>query len=221
MSIVNKEVIGILSLKVGNVKAVQGAIRRIGYKSIEVKDIYDLRKVSRLIIPGVGAMPELVGALQTNNMMEEIRSYSTYNKILGICLGFQALYSYSYEGQCKCLGLLDGEVLPISNKCRVGTNVGFMEIKKFENNKDTRDIGSNSVISNDMQSLRTKKSKMYYFVHSYYVPVNGSTSYSACIEQNLEITAIASNGQNVYGTQFHPELSHEWGRALIKRFMNI
>jgi glutamine amidotransferase len=57
----------------------------------------------------------------------------------------------------------------------------------------------------------------FYFLHSYYFApckpddVLGSTDYNGNF-------ASAVRSGNVFGTQFHPEKSHQWGIVLLKNF---
>ena len=84
--------IGILSLGIGNVKAVHGALRRLGKGALEVSTPNDLKGVTHLIIPGVGAMPAMMRRIKEAKLLEELRIFSRYEKILGICLGFHTVF---------------------------------------------------------------------------------------------------------------------------------
>ncbi len=62
-------------------------------------------------------------------MVSEIRAFGNYGKVLGICLGFQSLYSYSYEGDCECLGFLEGEVRAFREESRESLgNTGLSDV---------------------------------------------------------------------------------------------
>ena len=67
--------------------------------------------------------------------------------VLGICLGMQLMCNFSKEGNIKCLGIFNEDV------------------KLFEPELKVPHIGWNTANNN-----------WYYFVHSYYVPVNEYTT---------------------------------------------
>jgi glutamine amidotransferase len=212
--------VGILSLGIGNIAAVHASLRRICVKSINVSSPHDLRKISHLIIPGVGAMGEFMARVNAFGLANEIRAFAGYGKVLGICLGFQSLYSYSDEGSCECLALLDGEVKSLRQYASVKTNVGYLPLVKNEDSFTSSDIVPGSPLQSQCVA-NVKLNNEYYFTHSYFAPVAKQSIYLAQLTPSLTITAVASNGENVFGTQFHPELSHAIGRTLIARFLSI
>ena len=80
-------------------------------------------------------------------------------------------------------------------------NIGWSKINILEENK---------IIKHDLSS------KEFYFLHNFYIKKNKS---SVAI-LNSNISAVI-NQDNIYGTQFHPENSHEQGVELLKNFTNI
>ena len=64
------------------------------------------------------------------------------------------------------------------------------------------------------------KDALYYFVHSYHFNCNDTNDILARTIYDYPFTsAIQKN--NIYGTQFHPEKSHDWGQKLINNFINL
>ena len=60
----------------------------------------------------------------------------------------------------------------------------------------------------------------FYFLHSYYfVPAN-QDDVLAMTDYNCSY-ASAVRSRNVFGTQFHPEKSHQWGIQLLKNFAEL
>lgn len=210
--------VGILSLGIGNIAAIHASLRRICVKSVNVSTPQDLRKVSHLIIPGVGAMGEFMARVNAVGLANEIRAFAGHGKILGICLGFQSLYAFSDEGSCECLALLEGEVKSLRQYCSVKTNVGYLPLVKNEVSFISSDIVPTSPLQSQCVA-NVKWDNEYYFTHSYFSPVGRHSIYLAQPTHSLTITAVSSNGENVFGTQFHPELSHAMGRTLIARFL--
>jgi glutamine amidotransferase len=201
--------IGILNIGIGNIPAIRGCLRRLAVKSVSVERPIDLLGLSHLILPGVGSMHELMLCLHKTGLDQAIRDFASHGFILGICLGFQAFYEYSEEGQCECLGLLQGSVVPYSSYGRSTTNIGYSRIEQctcFENNRYP-------IIAKDLLKY------YYYFTHSFCVPIYSSTTHILQVGDQ-SITAASRQG-NIYGTQFHPELSHAHGRSLIQEFLRL
>ena len=110
--------ITIIDYGCGNILNLVRAIRFLGY---EVKTTHDEKKIinsSHVILPGVGAFGNAMKQLEKYNLHNIILEYAKLNKpLLGICLGMQILLTVSYEfGIHKGLGLIEGEVIKISNK---------------------------------------------------------------------------------------------------------
>ena len=55
----------------------------------------------------------------------------------------------------------------------------------------------------------------YYFVHSYYIPLNENTVTSTNYIEEFS-SSISSN--NIHGVQFHPEKSHKYGMRILENF---
>jgi glutamine amidotransferase len=60
----------------------------------------------------------------------------------------------------------------------------------------------------------------YYFVHSYHVACRDESDVLATTSHGYEVTAALSR-ENIMGVQFHPEKSHRFGMALMRRFVEL
>jgi glutamine amidotransferase len=58
----------------------------------------------------------------------------------------------------------------------------------------------------------------FYFVHSYYVPLNSQTIASTTYSKKF--SSIIQK-DNFVGTQFHPEKSGEQGSIILKNFTDL
>ena len=117
--------------------------------------------------------------------------------VLGICVGMQVLFSESNEyGNSKGLNWIKGKIINLKEP-----NIGWSKINILEKNK---------IIKKGLTS------KEYYFLHSFYIKKNKSSIATL----NSNISAVI-NQNNIYGTQFHPENSHEQGVELLKNFTKI
>jgi glutamine amidotransferase len=79
-------------------------------------------------------------------------------------------------------------------------------------------MGWNEVIPVSTESLFTgMKAPRFYFLHSYYFESLEPSETLAVTDYNRRFTSVARKG-NIYGVQFHPEKSHDWGIQLLKNF---
>ena len=60
----------------------------------------------------------------------------------------------------------------------------------------------------------------FYFLHSYYFDCASNDNVLATSEYGIAFgCAVRSN--NIYGVQFHPEKSHDYGVRLLKNFAEL
>ena len=194
--------IGIIDYGLGNVKSIQRMFYSIGYRAELVQNLDEFYSYTHIILPGVGSfdfgmqklheMPGLVTKLKNTNIEQ---------KILGICLGMQLLFDKSEEGSQLGLGLIEGSVkkLPVKKDLRV-PNMGWRKVIFLKENQRFTDFSR------------------FYFVHSYaHIDINDCTI--AHSEHSVRFSAIVKN-KNIYGMQFHPEKSHQYGKQLLKLFLD-
>ena len=203
--------ITIIDYDCGNILNLVRALEFMGYTAETTRDSKKIKNSSHVILPGVGAFGNAINKLEEYNLKEVIQEYAKSNKpLLGICLGMQVLLTLGYEfGVHNGLGLIEGEVVKISNK----------KDKKIK----IPHIGWNDVtFSSDhpvFASLYDTENQ-YYFVHSYYVRphensiVAGRTEYGSVF-----CSAIAVD--NVVATQFHPEKSGNPGLEIYENFVKF
>jgi len=187
----------IIDYGAGNVKSVQFALERLGYKAVCSNDPELIRKADKVIFPGVG---------EAQSAMSEIRKFGLEKLIpelkqpvLGICLGMQLMCEHSEENDTDCLG-----IFPI-------------EVKKFQVELKVPHIGWNQII--DLKGHlfdQVQNASFVYYVHSYYIPENEFSiantdygiTYSGAIKKD-----------NFYACQFHPEKSGDIGEQILKNFI--
>ena len=87
-------------------------IKKIGFQSV-LTDNYDLISKSKtLIFPGVGNFDNVMSKIYEKKIDKAIyNSLENNSKLLGICLGMQALFSRSEEGKLEGLNLIKGQIL--------------------------------------------------------------------------------------------------------------
>ena len=130
--------------------------------------------------------------------------------MLGICLGMQILLSTSEEfGLHKTLEFIPGKVksLKAISKNSFIPNIGWHEVTKINKNKNNFGINQNK--------------NYFYFAHSYYCDLDSKYILSDYLFNGDKLPAVINNGGNLWGTQFHPELSASAGLTLINKFLEL
>ncbi|MBR5863016.1 MAG: imidazole glycerol phosphate synthase subunit HisH [Alistipes sp.] len=193
--------IAIVDYKMGNLRSVENALRRLGAEFIVTADAEQIRKADKVLLPGVGNAAEAMENLRAAGLVEVIRSLR--RPVLGICVGMQVMCRHSEEGDVDCLGIFDARVkrfVPSADEKvpHMGWNsIGNLETKLF---KDVRG------------------GEMVYFVHSFYPELCPDTI--ATTRHGVMFSA-ALKYENFYGTQFHPEKSGDVGERIIANFLKL
>lgn len=201
--------IAIIDYGVGNLFSLKSSFEKIGEKAIVTGDKDELLKADRVILPGVGAFGDAADKLKESGLFEFVKELSKTGKpIMGICLGMQLLFDKGYEyGEHEGLGLIKGEVRPISDVIPQGLkipHIGWNALKFKKDSKIFKYLNDGDFV---------------YFVHSFY-GANCGDSVSAVSEYGAELTASVESG-NVYGCQFHPEKSGDTGLKILKAFCEL
>ena len=198
--------LGIVDLDTGNLASLLSAINKLNINFKICKNSFDFEDVDKIILPGVGAFKDLMKKIKEKNMDKIILAKIDKNvPVLGVCVGFQILFSGSNEhGYCKGLGLIKGNFINFkdeSEKIKV-PHVGWNECKILKKNKLFQDIEDNSD---------------FYFTHSYYLKNYNIENVTTKTMYNLNFVS-SINKKNIYGVQFHPEKSQLNGLKIIKNF---
>ena len=193
--------IAIIDYKMGNLRSVENALKRLGAEFVVTADAEVIRHADRVLLPGVGNAAEAMENLRKADLVDVIRSLR--RPVLGICVGMQVMCRHSEEGDANCLGIFDARVkrfVPTAEEKvpHMGWNsIGNLESKLF------KDI---------------KGGEMVYFVHSYYPELCPDTI--ATTRHGVMFSA-ALKYENFYGTQFHPEKSGDVGERIIENFLKL
>ena len=202
--------IAIIDYGVGNLFSLKSSFSAIGADAVVCKDPAEIAAADKIILPGVGAFEDAAKKLRECGMAEAVTEAVRKGKpLLGICLGMQLLFDKSYEyGEHKGLGLIPGEIRPISEQIPQGLKIPH--------------IGWNAL------QFTEKKSKLFryiqngdfvYFVHSY-SGLYCSESVIATAEYGAPLVAAVEDG-NVFGCQFHPEKSGDVGLNILRAFCDM
>jgi glutamine amidotransferase len=195
--------IAIIDYGAGNLSSVANALAKLGQKTRIIDNPRDVVSAAGIILPGVGAFETSIRCLRKSGMDQAIlECLAKEVPLLGICLGFQMLFSVSYEnGEHQGLEIFPGAV----RRLPAGVKVPHMGWNQLE-------------IENPSPLLRGIEDKsFFYFVHSYYVEPEDPALITAYTTYGCHFTSMVGRG-NVYGVQFHPEKSSDLGLLLLKNF---
>ena len=202
--------ISILDLEISNIKSLENSLDYLGinYKKISSKN--DIKTAKKIIIPGVGSFDYAMKYLEEKKFIFDIRDFSLNKKkpILGICVGMQIFFRESEEGKKKGLSFFDLPVskLKSSNKYKV-PNVGYSH--------------NNSYMKSDIfRNLEDNLS--FYFTNSYAVKECKNFKFDnfSIVKHNFNFYGSIKKN-NIFGLQFHPELSHAAGLLILQNFSKL
>lgn len=203
--------IGIIDYGLGNVKAFANVYKILNIPTVIVRQPGELKNVSKAILPGVGAFDYAMKKFEDSGLkplLEEI-VLAHHVPVLGICVGMQMLARSSEEGALPGLGWIDGEVKRFnSSSSRHSMRVPHMGWN------NVKPIKLNSLLQGLDFDAR------FYFLHSYYFQSHRSEDVIAVTDYCGEFDCAVNSG-NVYGVQFHPEKSHQWGIRLLENFAKL
>ena len=199
--------IAIIDYGVGNLFSLKSSLAFVGADAVVTNDKKVIKNADKIILPGVGAFKDASDKLFASGLAEVVTEEVQNGKeLMGICLGMQMLFEKSYEyGETKGLGLLKGEIRPISDiidKDLKIPHIGWNALKFH---------GDRSPIFKYIN-----EGDCVYFVHSFYSE-GCSDSLIATAEYSCDITAAVGK-DNIYGCQFHPEKSGKVGLNILRAF---
>jgi glutamine amidotransferase len=191
--------IAVIKYNAGNIRSVQNAITRLGYKSVITNDREEILNADKIILPGVGEAGSAMRYLREKDLDKLI--VSLRQPVLGICLGLQLMCRYSEEGDTTCLKIFDTDV-------RL-----FPRVDKVPH------MGWNNFFSlkGDLFKGVSARDDVYY-VHSYYPEISSCTT--AVCDYILPFSA-GMKKDNFYATQFHPEKSAVIGELILRNFLEL
>ena len=202
--------IGLINYGGGNYKSVSNALEYLNIDYLEINSHHNLKKVSHIILPGVGVYNDLISTLKSMNIIEELIYHITDKKkfYLGICVGMQILSEYGLENnKTKGLNLIKGKVQKIPVEKEALPNIGWHNIILEK---------KNSLLFKNIN----KEEMLFYFVHSYYFNLDQQKDCSSSIYYEKKLTASVEKN-NIFGVQFHPEKSQAGGLKVLKNFCNL
>jgi glutamine amidotransferase len=197
----NRRTVGVVDYGVGNHNSVWRAMHALGYRCRVSHDSDVLDTADIVLLPGVGAFPPAMEAIESRGLDEYLRARARAGKpCLGICLGMQLMADSSSEfGLTAGLGLIPGQVVPLRQaRWHIGWNT-------FES------TGPDSL-------LRPIDGRSVYFNHSFVF--EAPPEYTIGVSRLERPFVVAIRRENVVGLQFHPEKSQAVGHESLRRVID-
>ncbi|MCX5778260.1 MAG: imidazole glycerol phosphate synthase subunit HisH [Elusimicrobia bacterium] len=205
-----KPTIAIIDYGMGNLRSVAKAVEWVGGDAVVTDNARQILDAQGVIFPGVGSFGPAVRYLKKRKLIDTIREVISKDRcFLGLCLGFQLLFSTSTEdGNYEGLGIVPGKVEKFSFR---------------DHALKVPHMGWNQVTCTDAALKKTmfngiKDNAYFYFVHSYYGIPRRKNMIAATTDYGKPFCSAVAHGR-VWGCQFHPEKSSASGLRLLKNFL--
>ena len=191
--------LGVLDTGSANLASVLAALRRVAASPTLIGDADAVRRVDRLVLPGVGAFGAVMSTLRTLDVVDAlIERIDAGRPLLAICLGFQVLATASAESP------------DISG---LGTFAGVSQ--RFPATVRVPQLGWNSVTPERSDGM--VRPGHAFFANSYYLDSVDGEWRASYAEHGVRFVAAVERGSQL-ACQFHPELSGRWGAELLRRW---
>ena len=206
--------IAIIDYGMGNLHSVSKAFECVAPAAsiIVTSDPNEVRKATRVVFPGQGAMPHCMKEMDALGLRGAILESAKKKPFLGICIGLQMLFDNSEEGDVAGLGILPGLVRRFPDVSMI--DAGGQKLK-------VPHMGWNQVKQSGDHPIwkGIAKDERFYFVHSYFVDSVDQNQVAAKSVYSFPFTcAIVKD--NIFAVQFHPEKSDKAGLILSKNFVD-
>ena len=204
--------IAIIDYGMGNLLSVKNALDYLGEDNQICSEPNQLIKADKFILPGIGGFPDCMKNLSDKGFIPVLNHLVLNEKraIMGICLGMQVMAKLGTEFQeTEGLGWFDADIVNINT---------------VHNSAKIPNVGWEDIIYNKKSLLfkRLPTEPDFYLVHSFFMrfPEIDSPYIDAYYEiDGVKITA-AVRKDNIFGSQFHPEKSSDFGMTLLENFID-
>lgn len=198
----------------GNLHSAHKAFERMARETdsgevIVTGDADVVAQADRIVLPGDGAFPACMAALQGHSglyaaMVQAVEVNG--RPFMGICVGMQLMASWGREYKdTQGLDWVAGEV---------------RKIAPDDPNLKVPHMGWNDLILGDTHPVfdGVQTGDHAYFVHSYHMDVTEQAQRLAHVDYGGDVTAVIGTGTMI-GLQFHPEKSQSTGLRMIANFL--
>jgi len=193
----------------GNLGSVERILRDAGVAAVVTQDPRAVEDADAVVLPGDGAFRDTMANLEQLGLLAPVRrALDGRRPFLGICIGYQLLFSSSEEfGEGRGLDVIPGVV------------------RRFPPTLDVPHMGWNRVWHGGALRLfaGVEDGARFYFVHSYFPEARvgdcaapGRLRQAWC-DYGVRFAAAIEAGP-ICATQFHPEKSQTAGIRLLENF---
>ena len=206
--------VAVIDYGMGNLHSVASALDHVGASEVVVShEPQAILDADRVVFPGVGGIRDCMEAIRRlgcDQLLDQVLNVDR-KPVLAICVGMQALMSYSEEnGGVACLDVLPGQV------------AFFGEAHRSDDGERLKvpHMGWNEVFQTQAHPLWHKipDGDRFYFVHSYYAEADGNPDMAGRAHYGVDLAAAVAR-DNIFAVQFHPEKSARAGLQLLKNFV--
>ena len=193
----------------GNIQAFANIYKRLNIPCRYAKTAADLTGSQKVILPGVGAFDWAMQRLMASGMCETLDSLVQEKAVpvLGVCVGMQMMARSSEEGESRGLGWIPGEVKRFDETA-------------FKTKTHLPHMGWNDIDNVDHPLFAGLVAPRFYFLHSYYFAPDSPDQTLATTDYSVRFSSVVYS-RHIFGVQFHPEKSHDWGARLLKNFAEL
>ena len=212
----SRNTVAVVDYGMGNLRsvsqAVQHAADQVGVKVFVTSDPEVVRKATRVVLPGQGAMPDCMRELSESGLQESVLEAAASKPLFGVCVGMQMLLSTSEEGPTNGLGLIPGSVIKFDLAGRTQPDGSRYKVPQMGWNQ-VRQAQPHPVWAG------VPDEAWFYFVHSYYAEPADARHSAGLTEYGASFTSAVAR-DNIFATQFHPEKSADQGLTLYRNFLH-
>jgi glutamine amidotransferase len=200
--------IAVIDTGICNLRSVTKALEAVGASNrvVHTPDEVASSGAAGLVLPGVGALRDCVASLRRAKLDRTVRDWIESDRpFLGVCLGMQALFEHSEEGNISGLGILPGNVQRFRRPAEFKIpHMGWNTIRFAQ-------PGS------PLAAGLADEGESCYFVHSFHcVPKDPALILADCDYGGNFCAAIGRS--RMFATQFHPEKSQARGLQIYRNF---
>lgn len=202
--------IAVVDYRMGNLHSIVSKLEYLGGTVTIAARPEELSGANMVVLPGVGHFGEGMRNLHAQGLTGPLTDMVKKGvPVLGICLGAQLLTRHGEEGDAEGLGFIDATVRRF-DAARIPPALKIPHMGW----STTGPAGNSRLMAN------ISPDKFFYFVHSYHLDNVREEDVAATASYGYPFICAVERG-NVFGTQFHPEKSHETGLTVLQNFLEV
>jgi glutamine amidotransferase len=208
--------VAVVDYGMGNLRSVSQAVRhaadQAGVEVFVTSDPEVVRRATRVVLPGQGAMPDCMRELRDSGLQASVLEAAASKPLFGVCVGMQMLLSRSEEGPTDGLGLIPGEVVKFDLAGRLQPDGSRFKVPQMGWNQVRQSLAHAMWAGVPDQAY-------FYFVHSFYARPADARHAVGEADYGAPFAAVIAR-DNLFATQFHPEKSADHGLHLYRNFLH-